>query len=76
VIEVRSPSDSWSQLFGKVHEYLESGVSVVVIIDPATESASVYRNDARQQIFEKDETLTIPDVLPGFEVPVAGLFEE
>jgi Uma2 family endonuclease len=76
VIEVRSPSDSWSQLFGKVHEYLESGVSAVIILDPATESASVYRNDARQQIFEKDQTLTIPDVLLGFEVPVARFFEE
>jgi Uma2 family endonuclease len=76
VIEVRSPTDLWTQLFGKVHEYLEIGVPIVVILDPATESASVYRPDARQQIFEKDQTLTIPGVLPGFEVPVAQFFEE
>jgi Uma2 family endonuclease len=76
VVEVRSPSDLWTQLFGKVHEYLDIGVPVVVILDPPTESASVYRPGARQQIFEKDQTLTIPDVLPGFEVPVARFFEE
>jgi Uma2 family endonuclease len=76
VIEVWSSSDLWTQLFGKVHEYLEIGVPVVVILDPQTETASVYRADALQQILRKDETLTIPDVLPGFEVPVAQFFEE
>ena len=76
VIEVRSPSDLWTQLFGKVHEYLDVGIPVVIILDPLTESASVYRSGTRQQIFEKDQTLTIPDVLPGFAVPVTRLFEE
>lgn len=76
VVEVRSPTDRWTQLLGKVHAYLEVGVPVVVVLDPATESASVYRPDARQQIFEKDQALTFPDVLPGFAVPVARFFEE
>lgn len=52
------------------------GVQVVVILDPPTESASVYRPGTRQDIFEKDQTLTLPDVLPGFAVPVARFFEE
>jgi Uma2 family endonuclease len=76
VVEVRSPSDLWTDLFGKVHDYLNVGVPVVIILDPPTESASVYRPGTRQQIFEKDQTLTIPDVLPGFEVSVARFFEE
>ncbi|MCI0699814.1 MAG: Uma2 family endonuclease [Planctomycetia bacterium] len=76
VIEVRSPSDLWTQLFGKVSEYLQIGVPAVVILDPPTESASVYYPGTRQRVFEKDQTLTIPDVLPGFEVPVARFFEE
>ncbi len=76
VIEVRSPSDLWTDALGKMLDYLRVGVPVVVILDPKTESASVYRPGARQQIFEKDQTLTLPDVLPGFEVPVACLFEE
>ena len=76
VVEVRSPSNLWTHLFGKVREYLHIGVPVVVILDPPTESASVYRSGTRQEIFEKDQTLTIPDVLPGFAVPVARFFEE
>ncbi len=76
VVEVRSPSDLWTDVFGKTLDYIRAGVAVVVILDPQTQSASVFRSDTRQETFEKDETLTIPDVLPGFEVPVARFFEE
>jgi Uma2 family endonuclease len=74
VIEVRSPSDRWSQLFTKVGEYLAAGVSAVVVIDPNTETVSVYR-ESGQQIFTTTDELTLPDVLPGFAVPVARFFE-
>lgn len=76
VIEVRSPSDLWTDALGKMLDYIHAGVAVVVLLDPATESASVFRSGTRQDTFEKDGTLTIPDVLPGFAVPVARLFEE
>jgi Uma2 family endonuclease len=76
VVEVKSPSDLWTDLLGKVIDYLRAGVAVVLVIDPKTESASVFRPGERQDVFEKDQTLTIPDVLPGFEVPVARFFEE
>jgi Uma2 family endonuclease len=76
VIEVRSPSDLWTDALGKMLDYLQIGVPVVVILDPKTESASVFRSGTRQETFEKNQTLTLPDVLPGFEVPVARFFEE
>jgi Uma2 family endonuclease len=76
VIEVRSPSDLWTDALGKMLDYIRFGVPVVVILDPPTESASVYRPGTRQDIFEKDQTLTLPDVLPGFAVPVTRFFEE
>jgi hypothetical protein len=46
----------------------------VVVLDPATTSASVYRSDEFQQIFHNGDTLTLPDVLPGFSVVVSRLF--
>jgi Uma2 family endonuclease len=76
VIEVRSPSDKWSDMMGKAVDHLRAGVTVVVLLDPPTESASVYRWDSRPEVFEKDETLTIPDLMPGFTVQVARFFEE
>ncbi|MBN9117910.1 MAG: Uma2 family endonuclease [Planctomycetes bacterium] len=74
VVKVRSPTDRWSQLFGKVGEYLGAGVAVVVVVDPNTETVSVYRDDGRQQILTTADALTLPDVLPDFSAPVASLF--
>lgn len=57
-------------------DYLRIGVLAVIILDSKTESAAVFRSGARQETFEKDQTLILADVLPGFEVPVARFFEE
>jgi Uma2 family endonuclease len=75
VFEVRSPTDRWIDVVGKAVEYIRAGVTAVVILDPRTASATVYRDDVRSDIFERDDTLTVPDVLPGFAVPVARFFE-
>jgi len=75
VFEVVSPTDVWTNLFGKVEEYLAAGVKVVVILDPRSETASVYRPDVVQEVLRRPDSLTIPEVLPGFTVPVARLFE-
>jgi Uma2 family endonuclease len=74
VVEVRSPSDRWTDVVGKGLEYLDAGVTAVVILDPPTASAVVYRADARSEIVEGDQPLTLPDVLPGFAVPVSRFF--
>ncbi len=75
VVEVRSPSEGWNDVFTKVGEYLTAGVRVVVVLDVPTRSASVYRTDILQQTLSEDAELTIPDVLPGFTVGVGRLFE-
>lgn len=75
VVEVRSPSDSWTEMFTKVGEYLRAGIRAVVILDEETSTASVYRPQALQQTFLATETLTIPEILPGFSVAVGTLFE-
>jgi Uma2 family endonuclease len=75
VVEVRSPSDSWSRIFTKVGEYLGVGVRAVVVLDAVSTSASVYRAEELQQIFHNGDELVVSDVLPGFAVPVRRLFE-
>jgi Uma2 family endonuclease len=75
VVEVRSPSESWSETFTKVGEYLGAGVRVVIVLDAASASASVYRAAVLQQIFHNSDELVVPDVLPGFAVVVSRLFE-
>jgi Uma2 family endonuclease len=76
VFEVRSPSDRMGDIQIKVGEYLNAGVTVVVVLDPAIEAAAVYRqtDDFPQRMHNGDD-LTLPDVLPGFAVPVRRFFE-
>jgi Uma2 family endonuclease len=74
VIEVRSPTDRMKAVMEKIQEYLDAGVDVVVLLDPAVESATVFRKDAEQQLTNRDE-LTLPDILPEFSVPVRKFFE-
>lgn len=76
VVEVRSPRDTWAYIFRKVGDYLGVGVPVVLVLDPERSTASTYRSDITnpQQIFLATDTLTLPDVLPGFSVSVAALF--
>jgi Uma2 family endonuclease len=75
VIEVRSRSDRTSDVLLKIGDYLGAGVTVVVL-DPSIEAAAVYRqgDDFPQRRHNGDE-LTLPDVLPGFAVPVRRFFE-
>ena len=76
VIEVRSPSDRIGDIQIKVGEYLNIGVTVVVILDPAIDAATVYRQTEEIPLrFSNGDELTLPDVLPGFSVPVRQFFE-
>jgi len=74
VVEVMASSDTRAALFEKVEDYLGAGIGVVVLIDPPSRTAAVHRPGAEQQTFGPDDTLTLPNVLPGFAVPVADLF--
>ncbi len=74
VVEVRSPSDRWKDVKEKIDEYLAAGVRAVVFLDPPAAAATVYRTDEFPQTFHNGDELTLPDVLPGFAVPVSRLF--
>lgn len=75
VVEVRSPTDRWQKILQKVSEYLSAGVSVVIVFDPSNNSANVYRDEGSPETFGPNDTLTIPDLLPGFSVTIARFFE-
>lgn len=75
VIEVRSPSDTWTEAHEKTEEYLANGVIAVVVLDIDSRTASVYRNPVpNQSVLTDADTLSVPDVLPGWAVPVASFF--
>lgn len=76
VIEVRSPSDRRSHILFKIGEYWDAGVQAVILLDPEIEFAGVYQpTEDFPQRFSNGDDLVIPDVLPGFRVPVRKFFE-
>lgn len=74
VVEVRSPSNSTLEMLTKAAAYLTAGISVVLIVDSDTNTVTANRLNAAQQTFQGDDRLSIPDILPGFELPLAKLF--
>jgi Uma2 family endonuclease len=76
VVEVRSPNDTGAEVQAKVDEYLAAGVRVVWIADPENQTVIAHRANQPAQAFGPADKLTVPDVIPGFQVAVADLFRE
>ena len=77
VVEIMSPDDRWSEVKQKLREYFSVGVKVVWVADPADRTVYAYRSLTDVREFTEADTLTgDEDVLPGFSMPVAKLFEE
>ena len=74
VAEVKSPSDSWDEVLLKVQDYLDAGVEVVLVLDPATKSIKRYHAEGEKETIPESGTLILPELFPDFACSVAGLF--
>ncbi len=74
VFEVRSPGDRTGAVMAKVAEYLDSGVTVVCVVDPERRRVSVHTQDDIGRTLGADDELTLPEVFPDFRVAVSALF--
>jgi Uma2 family endonuclease len=74
VVEVRSDDDRWGDILAKVHEYLDAGVVVVIVLDPDPERAYVFRSDQPPRVLGPDEELAVPELLGDFRVAVRRFF--
>ena len=66
VIELRSLTDSLSQLQEKMQEYLNSGLRLGWLIDPQNQQVEIYRQNQSVEIVSLPTTLSGENVLPGF----------
>jgi len=76
VVEVLSPDDRVSDPIQKLREYFAIGVRLVWVADPGARAVFAYRSLTDVREFRETDRLPGDDVLPGFEVPVAQLFEQ
>jgi Uma2 family endonuclease len=75
VFEVLSPDDRWRKVLGKVTEYLNAGVRVVVVLDPERRQLYLFDGDEPVRILTDQDELTLPGVLGEFRVPVSRFFD-
>jgi Uma2 family endonuclease len=76
-VEVLSPSNTRREMEIKLGEYAKAGVKLVWYVDPERKEVDVYPkgNPKRKKTLGVTDTLDGGNVLPGFAVPVARIFE-
>jgi len=62
-------------MLAKIAEYLEAGVSKVVVLDDQQRSAHVFGHDGTHQLLGPDDELALPELLGSFQVAVRRFFE-
>lgn len=73
-VEIKSDSNSLTDLREKARKYLEHGTKMVLLAYPEKRIVEVYQQDADIQLLTAEDKLIGGDVLPGFSVTVADLF--
>jgi Uma2 family endonuclease len=73
VAEVVSPGQARSRMEVKARLYIASGVRLVWVVWPETQTVDVWRETGTTSLSEGD-TLDGGDVLPGLAIPVRDLF--
>jgi len=73
-VEVRSPSETFAAIRGKCQRWLNAGSRETWIVDGHRETVHVMRPTGDVVVLHKTDTLTSPDMLPGFSLTLTELF--
>lgn len=74
VVEVVSPSDRFTDVIDKVHDYLDAGARLVWVLDPEKRRTYVFTLGRAPSVLPEDGVLDGEDVLPGFRLPLSDLW--
>jgi Uma2 family endonuclease len=75
ISEVRSKNDTQPEIDQKVQDYLAAGVKVVWVADPTNQTVIEYRPGLAPRVYTIADTLTVDDIIPGFQMTVRQVFE-
>ncbi len=73
-VEVKSPTDSLDKLRAKLDSFLEQGTTVGILIHPQQKWVEVRRHNQEPIFLKGADILTVPDVLPGWELPLEEIW--
>jgi len=75
LIELRPPSDPLDALKSKMNEYIRAGVRPGWLIDPLTETVTIYQPDTPQTTLDCPDTVTAETVVDGFTLPMKRVWD-
>ena len=73
-VEVISPGNTRREIQEKIETYLAHGVRAVLIAYPKQRVLVVHRAGAEPVTLSEDDTLELPDIVPGFSYRVGRMF--
>lgn len=73
--EVLSPNDRPGEAADKVRRYLAAGTGLVWVVDPKAQSVTAHAPNAIPRSLGIGDALDGGDVVPGFTLPLAELFD-
>ena len=73
-VEVLSPSDRPKFVERKIREFLENGVPIVWLVDPAQKTVTEYRSFSEIKQYSGDDVIQAEPVLPGFSCAISRFF--
>jgi Uma2 family endonuclease len=74
VVEIISPSDTYTAVEEKVFDWLEAGCRMVIVVNSRKRAVTVYRSLKEVQVLSVADVIDGADVVPGWRLPVAELF--
>ena len=74
-VEIVSPEQSLRDLIAKCRWYVANGVGIALILDPDDSTIRDFRPGAEPVILRPGDVLDLTNVLPGFILDVAALFD-
>ncbi|MGF1568621.1 MAG: Uma2 family endonuclease [Nodosilinea sp.] len=74
MVEVKSPTDSVEELRTKIEEFLAQGTVVGLLVNPENRTVEVHRLNQALERLQDGDVLRVPDLLPGWEVPISELW--
>ena len=74
MVEVKSPTDSLTKTREKIQSFLNVGTQIGILVNPDERIVEVYRNNYPVQILQDGDSLTVPELLPGWTLLISELW--
>ena len=74
-VEIVSPSQNYDEMLVKAREYFDAGTKQVWIVLPALRQIDVLTHDGKIRKYGVDDVIDGGDLLPGFSLNLADIFE-